>query len=278
MAAQRSSSLSTAGPMLVVFDTCTRAEYRRDVHRVLALPNGAVVRYNYKRYLYAKEAAELLSAPDVRMKVPIDAILMYAELHTYQFGDDDTNLPMLTWDKAKFVSTRSAKIVNVSVQAGATPQEDVIDFHLEMRGYIDPSTPSLEPMIKELEARNHLPFGDREKQHCWIALLPSASAINRNELLSDDKRKWSEIVRWMLERQTQFKDDIFWRVDEVRENIGRRSRPLAFIDRKSTQFGDIDWGRDYPVHDQANYEIRLLSYDPSGLSMTEDSPCMGAEL
>jgi hypothetical protein len=265
---KRSSELTTPKPMLVVFDTCTRAEYRRDVHRVLALPHGAVLRYNYKRYLYSSEAAELLSAPDIRTKVPVDAILMYGELQTYKFGDDDTNLPMLTWDAAKFVSTRSAQIVNVTIQPGATSEEDVIDFHLKMRGYIDPSTFSLKPMVKALEARNQLPFGDRETQHCWISLLPTEPNIDRHELISNDKSTWTRVVRWMFEQQSQFKDDIFWRVEEVRENLGESSRSLVPHDRKSNQFGDISWARDYPVHDQANYEIRLLSYDPNAHGFT----------
>ena len=33
-------------PFFVIFDTCTHAAYYGDVHEVLALPAGAIVRYD----------------------------------------------------------------------------------------------------------------------------------------------------------------------------------------------------------------------------------------
>jgi hypothetical protein len=47
-------------PFFVIFDTCTHAAYYGDVHEVLALPAGAIVRYEYKRYLFKPEAAATL--------------------------------------------------------------------------------------------------------------------------------------------------------------------------------------------------------------------------
>jgi hypothetical protein len=46
--------------MIVVFDTCTQPEYRRDLHRLLALPAGAILQYQYERRFMSPDAATQL--------------------------------------------------------------------------------------------------------------------------------------------------------------------------------------------------------------------------
>ena len=247
-------------PMLVVFDTSTQPEYYRDVHRIMALPSGAIIRYDYKRYLFSNEAGHLLTDATVRT-VPIDVILMYGELKTYNRGDPDRSLPMLTWDNAKFAPTRSAKIVNIAIEEGAERAQDTIHFHLQLSGFVDPASPVIEQLIRRLEAQNQLPFGD---QHCWISCEPDDSNIARRELMSDDPAPWFKVVDWMFSADTQFKGDIFWRVRRVISVRGNENRELFLSARSSNRFGDTnDWHRDYEVHDLAKYKIEYQTYAPS---------------
>ncbi len=43
-------------PALVVFDTCTRSHYYADVHQLLALPAGTILRYDYQEKYFSPEA------------------------------------------------------------------------------------------------------------------------------------------------------------------------------------------------------------------------------
>jgi hypothetical protein len=242
--------------MLIVFDTCTREEYRRDVHRVLALPVGAVWRYEYKRHLFSEEAAAVLSQATSRA-LPIDALLMYGELNTFKRGDDDKKLPMLTWDNAKFTPTRCARITNVYVH------DDVIHFHLQMRGYLDPSCAAIEQLIRELQQRNQLPFGDRTQQYCWVSVLPEPLRNVEATLASDDDAPWSKIVERMFRADTQFRGDIFWRILNVVEDREAGPYTLPLRNRSTNRFGMEAWYRDYSLHDQSRYNIRYQTYDPS---------------
>jgi hypothetical protein len=49
-------------PFFIVFDTCTHARYYSDVHEVLAMPAGGIIRYEYKRSLFKPDAAAALDA------------------------------------------------------------------------------------------------------------------------------------------------------------------------------------------------------------------------
>ena len=253
-------------PLLVVFDTCTHPEYYRDVHRLLALPRGAILRYDYKRYLFSQEAGDLLNEA-TEQDTPIDAILIYGQHRNYAKGDSDNALSMLSWNSGVFIPTRSAWIVNVAITPGAVRDEDKIHFHLEMRGFVDPATRAVEPLIHTLESRNELPFGDRETQHTWISLAPTSETdgteIDLASLRSDDEAPWSTVVNQLVTAPTQFKDEIFWRVRRVVRELSPKDQEIYLIGRDNNRFGSEDnWHRDYRVKDHQSYAIMIETHSP----------------
>lgn len=241
--------------MLIVFDTCTQEEYRRDVHRVLAMPAGGIVRYEYKRHLFSKESLASLESISAS-SLPIDALLMYGELKTFRRGQSEKGWPMLTWANANFTPTRSARVRNVYVH------DDVIHFHLELRGFLDPGNPHIEPLLRALEAVNQLPFGAREEQYCWISMLPSSMQPVEVELKSDAAGPWSRVIDWLFEKDTQFKGDAFWRLLRVYPEDAQDSA-VALRERSTNRFGRRDWFADYLVHDLRRYSIEYQTYEPS---------------
>src|SRR5208282_6768907 len=97
--------------LFVIFDTCTHASYYGDVHQVLAFPEGAVIRYEYKRRLFTPDAALAIDDLTRRpLKLPMPALLMYGQKRGFVQGSKDPQT-MLTTADSVFVPTRSANLV-----------------------------------------------------------------------------------------------------------------------------------------------------------------------
>lgn len=254
-----------AGPFFVVFDTCTHARYYGDVHEVLALPQGSIIRYEYKRYLFkATAAAALDGLVNDPAKLPADALLMYGQKRGYRQGDPDSP-GMLRWEDSVFIPTRSARIVAVARERDADPESDVLHFHLETRGFIDPDSKWLEPMVRALEAANSLPFGRRNEQYAWISLLPDSLQAHRGALVSDHQLPWSKVIDSLVTAPTQFEKDVFWRVREIcpASHTAAPSEPLPLQDRKTNlRVHTSRWHRDYPLFEAERYEIFVQTYAP----------------
>src|SRR5213080_3562204 len=85
----------------VIFDTCARAEYYRDVHNLMALPKGAVMRYEY-RDMYLSERALRLAVNDA--SAPSKILLVYAQKPGFPKGGGDAVAPAgeLEWVATRF--------------------------------------------------------------------------------------------------------------------------------------------------------------------------------
>ena len=252
-------------PFFVVFDTCTHARYYGDVHEVLAMPKGGIIRYEYKRSLFKPDAAAALEAlcNDPSM-LPVDALLMYGQKRNHRQGERDP-VEMLRCRDSDFIPTRSARIVAVARVAGAEPASDVFHFHLRMRGFVNPDTPAISTMVQALEAGNALPFGERGRQYTWISLLPAALDPSRAVLESDNQQLWGKVVDRFVTLDTQFKSDIFWRVREIREasQKGRAGAPVSLQDRGTNERVHTNkWCRDYPLYETDRYEIFVETHSP----------------
>jgi hypothetical protein len=250
--------------MIVVFDTCTQPEYRRDLHRLLALPPGAILRYEYKRKLISADAANRLEnfSP---LKQPLPTILLYGEHHSYKLGAPDKGLPMLTWKSAVFVPTRSAVIVSVHVERATDPKNDVFHFHLRLKGFVDPARPEIERLINYLEQRNCLPFGDYQTQYIWVTAVEEnqQNTIGTSMLVSDHQEPWTEVLNVLCSPQTQFSTDIFWRITALREVRSSRNIEVQLQDRRANRWGQLDYDRDYTVYQRRRYRIEYQTFDPS---------------
>ncbi len=252
-------------PFFVVFDTCTHARYYGDVHEVLAMPEGGIIRYEYKRSLFKADAAAALEALcNDPLGLPADALLMYGQKRNYRQGEADP-LEMLTYRDSDFIPTRSARVVAAARVPGAEPASDVLHFHLQMRGFVDPDELAIPTMVQALEAGDALPFGERGRQFAWISLLPAALDPSHDALRSDNQQLWGKVVDKFVTLDTQFKNDIFWRVREVREasQKGHRGAPVPLQDRGTNERVHTNrWHRDYSLYEADRYEIFVETHSP----------------
>src|SRR5260370_33998851 len=97
----------------VIFDTGTRPEYYRDVHNLLALPRGAVMRYDY-RDTYLSERALRLAVNDA--EAPAKILLIYGQKpgFTRGTGNDAAKGPaeQFRWVATRFGTLRSHSPTN----------------------------------------------------------------------------------------------------------------------------------------------------------------------
>jgi hypothetical protein len=250
--------------MIVVFDTCTQPEYRRDLHRLLALPPGAILQYQYDRRLISTDAATQLENFSPRKKA-LPTLLLYGQTHAYLPGASDKGLPMLTWESAVFVPTRSAVIVNVHIERASDPKRDVFHFDLRLKGFVDPANREIEQLIKHLQERDCLPFGDREAQYIWVSSVEENpnNPISTSMLVTDQQSAWTDVVHVLCSPRTQFDKDIFWRITGVQEIGSKGDIDVALYDRPANRWGQLNWHRDYLVYQRRKYRIEYQTYQPT---------------
>ena len=69
----------------IIFDTCTRIEYYQDVHNLLCLPSGSILRYNYNK----KYFEEISLAFSTKGDYPKDVLLLYGQFTKYEKGSSN---------------------------------------------------------------------------------------------------------------------------------------------------------------------------------------------
>lgn len=253
-------------PFLIVFDTCTHPKYYGDVHEVLSLPEGAVIRYEYKRRLFTQAAArEIETLAGNPSYLPVETLLMYGQKRLFSHGDPEPD-SMLRRSDSTFVPTRSAHLVAVFVDKAAERSEDVFYLHFHLRGFVQPSASAIADLVVALEAENALPFGDPDTQYRWISLLPASLNARMAELVSDDQATWTSVVEAFVKSPTQFKNDVFWRVKNLVEvKNGQPGEVVALKDRPTNErVHSARWHRDYPLREGKRYAVAIQSYSPDG--------------
>lgn len=248
--------------MLVIFDTCTKVDYYKDVHKVLAAPADTVIRYDYERRLWSNDAQLIVdsfsASDDPATEIP--AILMYGQLRNFKRGDDDPEF-MLTWDNAIFLPTRIAQVVNVGFEKRGSKDRENINIHLKLKSFLNPAFEGIEPLVKALEARKELPFG-QANGYKWISRCPDE--IGQDILLRGSDENWSHVIDAFASKPSQFSGDVFWRITNLRVINQRGIKAvLAPKVRDTNTFGSIDsWHIDFPVDDINRYVAEVQNYIP----------------
>jgi hypothetical protein len=96
-------------------------------------------------------------------------------------------------------------------------------------------------------------------------LLPAALDPTRAQLQSDNQQLWGKVVDKFITMDTQFKNDIFWRVREVCEasQAGRPGAPVSLQDRGTNERVHTSrWHRDYELYETDRYEIFVETHSP----------------
>lgn len=180
----------------VIFDTCTKPDYYADVHKLLALPQGWVLRYDYRRkYLDDRADAAIFGEAGQ----PGKALLVYAQAGSYSRGGrvPDDRIP----EGMLFCATRLGKILLIP-----TPDGDRAYLDIQVDGYPPPRSDALDAVIGDLLARGATPYRK------WVALSSETEAYRSLEG-STKESNWVAIVDTLATPPAQFIGDTFWRLD-----------------------------------------------------------------
>ncbi|WP_157577890.1 hypothetical protein [Roseivivax halodurans] len=246
--------------MLIIFDTCTKPDYYGDVHKVLASPTGAIIRYDYERKLWT-DGAQAEAEQLLRSREPIPALLLYGQVRDYSKGAKDPSF-MLTFDNAIFIPTRYASVVNFGVDAHAESERDNLYLHLEMDEFVSPDNPELPKLIKELENRKQLPF-DREQAYKWVSKCPEN--IDIDMLSKCDEKNWPLVVDRFASAPSQFEGDVFWRFNAFSKvSSNSENTDMELQKRVTNKIGSIQsFHSDFLVDDLNEYAVSVRNYIPN---------------
>lgn len=74
---------------VVIWDTCTKPAYYADLHKVMALPEGMVVRYDYRKKYFDPMSLDCFVRLSKNEIAEVSVILFYGEVDGYSKGSGD---------------------------------------------------------------------------------------------------------------------------------------------------------------------------------------------
>lgn len=247
--------------MLVIFDTCTKPDYYADVHKVLAAPKDTVIKYDYERRLHTEEAAKVLSEVSEGLQHNVPVLLMYGQLKSFKKGDPDPEF-MLSWKNSIFFPVRLAIVESAAIDLDPIKHRENIHCHLRLKEFLDPDAPEIEKLVRALEAKSELPFGD-DSEYKWVSVSPEG--IDTDALCQGKGENWAKVVDRIAHPPSQFQGDVFWRVEAVEiENFDSLDCEVLSSARRTNKRGDRSrWHYDYLIHDPSEYVITVRNRVPN---------------
>lgn len=202
----------------IVFDTCSRPAYYRDVHNLLAAPAGSILRYDYRRKYLTDEVTAVID--DTAVSLPDRVLLAYAQHTAYTRGAE---LPKIDgFGDALWIGTRLARMVCVAEAAGE------YFFDLQVSGYPAQGAAFLGIMQQQFQ-RGETPTAK------YISFSTDNTSF-ANVMGGTGEENWAAIVEALSSPPSQFAGDVFWRIASFKET--GTAGPIGFAltaDREGDQ-------------------------------------------
>ncbi len=180
----------------VIFDTCTVRDYYLDVHKLLALPTGGTLRYEYREKYLSPSG---ISASSNTVAAPRFGLLLYAQKSGFVKGSETPRTGTLFEDML-WIPTRIVEMLNIPPREG---ESFFYDFKVLRYPFLD--QPELHRILAPLIAVKEVPFNK------WVttsAELPAFQKLDRG----DERTNWPSLVSEFHKPQCQFSFDAFWRI------------------------------------------------------------------
>jgi hypothetical protein len=178
----------------VMFDTSTRRDDCRDVHKLLASPTGSIVRYGF----HDRNLSSTAIAESMRRDFARNVLMAYAQGKTFKKGDADP-VGSLSREQGLWVGTRLATLRHLHHSANR------YQFFLELLDYPAFDEAAMNAIIGDLTAAGDVPFTK------WVAISNLNVEFNSlNSGIAQDN--WASIVNQIGGPPSQFAGDSFWRV------------------------------------------------------------------
>lgn len=190
----------------VIFDTSTKRDYYQDVHNLLAMPPGSILRYDYRSNHISDAALREAETGDLRVT---DVLVAYAQSKNFKKGDADPS-DSIAYEHGLWIGTRLAKLRSLHFKVNR------YYFDLELLGYPFGNEQSMPTIMKQLALAQETPF---EK---WVAL----SGLDQDfQFLTTGtpSENWTSIINSIGNFPSQFAGDSFWRIAKITRGKQRSS-------------------------------------------------------
>lgn len=252
-------------PFIVVWDSCTRPRYYADVHEVLALPKGALVRYTYKRKYFTKESFDLIDSLLAQKTKRVPAILFYGEVQSYNKPSQPPSGSLVH----HLIPLRFGDIVSAARLRGESADEEQIEYDIELGEFPDLQTfQSRWLAYFEEHVGNDRPFLK------WHAKLTDNSLYRQIKPKDEPSNveNWQRIVAALNE--LQFNGDSFFRISAPKKR-GRRKKTL-----KLSHYGETGTGLRsfrWSLADSEELTIEIFNRETSTESATPPTRYLGID-
>jgi len=249
----------------VIFDTSTLRDYYRDVHNVLAAPEGVVIRYEYRTKYLSDAAIALAERPSPRA-----VLLLYAQQDTQYPRSEGKSAPSdpSVADELVF-ATRLATMVNV------TKDGENYYFDFQVAEYPNQDQTALATILGTLETQGTVPWKNRK----WVATSTLHEKLDVLKI-GEIQQNWTEIVNRLSTPPVQFSGDAFWRLEgpfqagsqsptrpsiEYDTEPGRPPRARSYFQITETSSWKFDLVSE--TSGKAQYDVAGESSDPKILEL-----------
>lgn len=202
------NTLQLSDAFWIVFDTSQFRDYYQDVHNLLALPDGATLRYNYREVLVSSDAINLLK----QVKRPI--LFVYAQRATEYVRAAGKSEPKDAAAPFRYIATRIGTMLNV------TKIGDRYHFDFAVGPY-----PRYDAVFDEImsDLATHCSVPANE-----IYVACSDRRSDFESLVSNDSDDaWTRIVEALGYAPIQFSNDAFWRLKGPFTRKGKLHAPVV---------------------------------------------------
>lgn len=232
----------------VIFDTCTIPYYYLDVHKLLAIPRQATLRYNYKEKYLSPTAITASLNP---RSAPKFGLLFYAQRNGFRRGDD-TPPTGTVFDQMFWVPTRIVEMLCIPTRDG-----EAFNYDFKALRYPRIDRPAMMRVLDPLIRDKQIPFNK------WIAI---SSELEAFEALrgGDDRQNWGSIVAEFHKPEYQFSSDVFWRI--VGPTGTKRAKRVAPRYERVYESGDLRQVKSvYDLQEGEAHTFEIISASPPRL-------------
>jgi hypothetical protein len=241
---KRRERFSDPSRFWVIFDTCQLNAYYQDLHNLLALPAGAIIRYDYRARYISPSAVAMIKGTAT---APRDVLLIYVQHEGYRRGVGLDYRPNVN-EGIFLVPTRLARMRLIPNIGG-----EKYAFDLELKGYPKLDFEALDEIWQRLAESNQTPWSK------WVTISASVKELAKLQC-GTNADNWSTIADRLGAPPSQFHGDVFWRVDPPLLDREHIIAPTFEMEAATAPGGVRQVSFSFPLTEGHFYDFELFSH------------------
>jgi hypothetical protein len=190
---------------VIIWDTCTKPEYYKDLHDVLAAPEEMIIRYDYSSKYFDSKSRYLFQQLKEKKIKKIDVLHCYGEQKGFS---KNTPAPNSNDEVDVFIPFRLSEVISCDeIENEDDPTDSKMVYDCKLKKYPDPKV--LENLKWKLDQifTGNIPF---KYFHTYVETPGMLNDFTPSDIKKSNNN-WYKIVTKLLD--TQFREDTFWRIE-----------------------------------------------------------------